>query len=212
LSSDPSGASRDAPSGFSEQKHRQILNAAARLFVSRGYEATTVDAIAQLAGVSKATIYAHAGSKQELFIHILHSKSGELWRSLEAQASEFADIVSTLREIGRLFLELILSQDGLDLYRVIVSEAPRSGVGRIFYETGPCALVARVAAVLETARERGELEFDSATRAAEVFLGILQSHDHMPRLLGTAPMPSTGELDATVGQAVAIFLKAFRSG
>ena len=57
---DPVPAEDAGLSRFSEQKRRQILEAAARLFLRDGFEATTMDAIAHEADVSKATVYAHA--------------------------------------------------------------------------------------------------------------------------------------------------------
>jgi AcrR family transcriptional regulator len=210
---DSRAAQGDASPRLSEQKHRQILQAAARLFMSQGYETTTVDAIAQLAGVSKATVYAHAGSKQELFVSVLNGRCGELWRSLEAMASESADIGASLREVGRRFLDLILSQDGLDMYRLVVTESARNpALGRAFYMTGPGPLLARVADLLAASRSRGELAMGEAGRAAEVFFGILQSHHQLPRLIGVASALSPAEREATVEESVALFLKAYRPG
>lgn len=45
------------------ETRRAIVDAAASLFVERGYGATTVDAIAEAAGVSRKTVFASVGSK-----------------------------------------------------------------------------------------------------------------------------------------------------
>jgi AcrR family transcriptional regulator len=44
---------------------RTIVDAAARLFIERGYGATTVDAIAEAAGVSRKTVFTSVGGKLE---------------------------------------------------------------------------------------------------------------------------------------------------
>jgi AcrR family transcriptional regulator len=44
---------------------RVIIGAAARLFIERGYGATTVDAIAEAAGVSRKTVFTSVGGKPE---------------------------------------------------------------------------------------------------------------------------------------------------
>lgn len=44
---------------------RTIVDAAARLFVERGYGATTMDAIAEAAGVSRKTVFMSVGSKAQ---------------------------------------------------------------------------------------------------------------------------------------------------
>src|SRR5690242_8489793 len=45
---------------------RQIVSAAAELFVERGYAGTTVEAVAERAGVSRRTVFSSVGSKVEL--------------------------------------------------------------------------------------------------------------------------------------------------
>lgn len=50
---------------------RAIVDAARELFVERGYEATTIAAIAGAAGVSIETIYASFGPKPALFRHLV---------------------------------------------------------------------------------------------------------------------------------------------
>ena len=48
-------------------RRREILDAARKVFDASGYEATTIDAVALAAGVSKGNIYNYFSSKQELF-------------------------------------------------------------------------------------------------------------------------------------------------
>jgi AcrR family transcriptional regulator len=45
---------------------RSIVSAAARLFVGAGYGATTIDAVAEAAGVSRKTVFTAVGGKVEL--------------------------------------------------------------------------------------------------------------------------------------------------
>ena len=49
------------------EKRAAIMDAAMLLFPSRGYDNTSVDAIAQAAGVSKLTVYSHFVDKEGLF-------------------------------------------------------------------------------------------------------------------------------------------------
>ncbi len=48
-------------------KHEAVFRAAKAVFIQRGYDAASMDEIAALAGTTKATVYAHAGSKAALF-------------------------------------------------------------------------------------------------------------------------------------------------
>jgi AcrR family transcriptional regulator len=53
------------------QAHRKVLEAAAELFAQQGIDATSMDAIAESSGVSKATIYKHWPDKDALCLEVL---------------------------------------------------------------------------------------------------------------------------------------------
>ncbi|HEX3742368.1 MAG TPA: TetR/AcrR family transcriptional regulator [Bryobacteraceae bacterium] len=52
----------------SQQAHERVLRAALDLFSARGIDATSMDAISQTSGVSKATIYNHWANKEALLM------------------------------------------------------------------------------------------------------------------------------------------------
>lgn len=55
----------------SNRAHEQVLDAALKLFAERGIDATSMDAISEASGVSKATIYKHWADKDKLFLEVL---------------------------------------------------------------------------------------------------------------------------------------------
>jgi AcrR family transcriptional regulator len=55
----------------STEAHDKVLRAALDLFVERGIDGTSVDAIAQASGVSKATIYNHWADKEALLMEVM---------------------------------------------------------------------------------------------------------------------------------------------
>jgi AcrR family transcriptional regulator len=55
----------------SARAHRQVLDAALTLFAERGIDATSMDAIAEASGVSKATIYKHWPDKDALCLEAM---------------------------------------------------------------------------------------------------------------------------------------------
>jgi AcrR family transcriptional regulator len=67
----------DAASSRAEQRRRteaRILTAASRLFVERGYERTTIRAIAGAAGVDGGLVMHYFGSKQGLFQRVTDAR------------------------------------------------------------------------------------------------------------------------------------------
>src|SRR5262245_30851834 len=60
------------------QRHDDILSAAERVFARDGFAATTMDAIAGEAGVSKGGLYRHFSSKDDLFLTVAARTAAEL--------------------------------------------------------------------------------------------------------------------------------------
>ena len=60
----------------STEAHQKVLLAALGLFAERGIEATSMDAIAQSSGVSKATIYNHWSDKEALLLEVMLMVNG----------------------------------------------------------------------------------------------------------------------------------------
>ena len=59
-------------------RRAQILDAAGRVFADAGFEAASIDRIADAAGISPPVIYDHFGSKQELFVAVMEEARDEL--------------------------------------------------------------------------------------------------------------------------------------
>lgn len=61
-----------------EERRRQLFDVALRLFAERGYAATTMDEIAEAAGVTKPLVYQHFESKRALYLELMDVFSHEL--------------------------------------------------------------------------------------------------------------------------------------
>ena len=70
-----------------EERRESILAAANEVFGERGYEHVRIDDVAAAAGISKALIYEHFASKQDLYIELLNNAAQELLGLLVASAS-----------------------------------------------------------------------------------------------------------------------------
>ncbi|GMU78850.1 MAG: TetR family transcriptional regulator [Acidimicrobiia bacterium] len=65
-----------------DQRRRQLLDVACRVFADRGFHGSAMDDIAQAAGVTKPVLYQHFTSKRALFTEVLHDVGGQLLASL----------------------------------------------------------------------------------------------------------------------------------
>src|SRR6516225_5388806 len=53
------------------ERDQRLIEVATRQFLDRGYDATSLDAVAEAARVSKPTVYARYGDKRGLFAEVL---------------------------------------------------------------------------------------------------------------------------------------------
>ena len=61
-----------------EQRRQQLVAVALELFAQRGYRATTMDDIAEAAGVTKPLLYQHFSSKRALYLELVDSIAQEM--------------------------------------------------------------------------------------------------------------------------------------
>ncbi|UEM23274.1 TetR/AcrR family transcriptional regulator [Skermanella mucosa] len=192
------------------QKSAQIMSAAKTLFTSQGFGATSMDAIVRMANVSKATLYAHFSGKEELFAAIVSHECRTQQSLLWAPGVEEKEVEDALGEIGRNFLGLILSAPAVAIFRVVVAESARfPDLGRIFFNSGPNQMRQSLSSYLAKATARGRLDIDDPWRAAEHFIGMLQTPVHFSVLFGVKDHFSRDELDGIVKDAVGAFLRAY---
>lgn len=208
------------PERASGAKHRQILEAATRVFLRDGYAAASMDAVAAEAGASKRTVYNHFGSKEALFGTIVRGRCDRLLRAMPLPDDPGPDETgdhprAILTALARQFLELVLQPESLDMHRLLLGEAARQPeLGRMFYRSGPARAAEALAGYLARQAARtdgGGLRIEDPRLAAEQFFGMVLGHVQLRALLGVEPSPDAARLDATVEAAVSAFLAAHRS-
>ena len=67
-----------------EERRRQLVEVALTIFAERGYAATTMEHIAEAAGVTKPLVYQHFESKRALYLELMDAFSRELERRIVA--------------------------------------------------------------------------------------------------------------------------------
>lgn len=190
------------------RKRAAIIEAAANLFVSHGY-GITMDAIAAQAGVSKQTIYNAFSTKEDLFAAVITSRVETVLGGLSRPLAD-ARPEDVLRQVAAQFLRFIAGGASVCVQRMIIMSGSEAepDLARRFYENGPRRAVGLLAAYLRQETAAGRLQVDDADLAAESFLGMLNGHVHMRRLLGLQIQWDDEELARKVDYSVAVFLKA----
>ncbi len=102
-------------------RRKEILIAARKVFATKEYDSATVDEIAEIAEISKGTIYLYFQSKAELFLSTFESGIEEFIELTKNIISENKDDpVKGIRELIKA--QLIYCQENVDILRMLSSE------------------------------------------------------------------------------------------
>ncbi len=91
--------------------HKAILNAAVKLFSERGFDAVSVRELATIAGVSKANIYHHFGSKRGVYIAVLRDTLNQTSMLLDTFWAGNESFKCRLAQFAQQHLQHILNNE-----------------------------------------------------------------------------------------------------
>lgn len=191
-------------------KAAQVMEAGSRLFTEQGFGAVSMDQVAKAAGVSKATVYAHFQSKEQLFVAIVRAACLSYADNVMPEVRDAPDIRSALTRIGRSIAGFLLAPRTMAIYRVIVAEGPRfPELARRYYETGPRTFKRLLTEYLAAAVEKGQLKIDNPRLAAELFCGMVRGPLYMQVLLDLPDEPDLLKADTVINGAVEVFMRSY---
>ena len=91
----------------SDERRAEILLAAHAVFGARGYEGATTDEVARAAGVSQPYVVRLFGTKESLFLAVLHDALDQLLDGFRAELASPGDQRSVQDRMGTAYLELL---------------------------------------------------------------------------------------------------------
>lgn len=194
------------PQRLTDRKRQAIVDAAIAEFRAHGFDATSMDKIAAVAGVSKRTVYNHFPSKDDLFAQIL-VRLWDLSAALMATAYRAGEpIRPQLLELMRQKMALLIDPAFLDLARVAIAEA-------IHTPQRAQEMVAKlgdkeegVTGWIRAAQADGQLKPADAAFASHVLQGQLKIFAFWPQVALGQPTPDAAAQQAVVETAVDMFL------
>ncbi len=187
-----------------------MLEGAAAVFARDGYEGASMSRIAAEAGVSKGTLYNYFNGKAELFSAYVHREChSSIAHMLDDLAGDETP-EATLRRLGRRMVQVLISAEGLAMYRMVIAEAEKfPELAQAFYAAGPARLVRHLSEWIADMCRQGLLRVDDPEFAAEQIFGLMQTRLCFQRRLGLIEGATDAEIDRVVDGAVHVFLRAY---
>ena len=138
-----------------DQRRQQLLDVALRLFAARGFSATTMDDIADGAGVTKPLLYQHFASKRALYLELVDSVAQTMLGAIGKAVAGAEGPRQQVEGGFAAYFDLVVTQ--ADAFRLLFgSEAPD--------DPGLSAAVRRVE--------------DTVAQAVDVLIDAGLDHDH----------------------------------
>jgi AcrR family transcriptional regulator len=166
----------------SERARKAILEAAAELLLARGLSAVSMDAVAERAGVSKATIYRWWPTKETLALDALYTE----WAAARSQTRDTGSLRGDLLSMLRPWARLAGSRPYGRVVAALLTEAQTDPVfGAEYRQRFLEPRREQVREIFRRAIERGEIPADTKV---EVSLDLLYGSMYHRLLHGHAPL------------------------
>lgn len=186
-----------------------VLAAAESAFLENGYAATSMDAIAERAGVSKRTVYSNFAGKEDLFAAVIRQRCAiAVPEFVDEETMVGRDPEEVLVDLATTFLTNIYALPQVQLYQTVVAEARLlPAIGRIMFE-GPILRSQEVFdRYLRRQAELGRLSLPDIDLAAPQLIALLKTNIHLMLLLNQAADTSHKRIAAIARSSVALFLR-----
>lgn len=105
----------------SQQRTQDLLRVARQVFSEQGYQRATTAHIAEVAGVSEATVFTYFPSKRDLCIQVIKDWYDEISSALERDVPRLHGVHAKLAHVIRAHLVTLLA-DGSGMCALVLSE------------------------------------------------------------------------------------------
>lgn len=183
----------------------RLIDAGTQVFFGRGYGAATMSEVADVARVSKTTLYSRFPSKSDLLRAIVETQlTGWSTEPDHIEWPQAETLEATLRAYGRRVLEAGLSEEFRELNRLMHAEAGRfpevAEMASHRYDLGARS----IAGAIRDFAERDGIPCSNPDDAARLFLTLLAGWVHL--VIMTNQPPDVAKAEAWLDRVTGLFL------
>ncbi|WP_064710503.1 TetR/AcrR family transcriptional regulator [Rhizobium bangladeshense] len=186
-----------------------IIDAAGELFAELGFQATTLDKVAQRAKISKLSIYRHFENKEALFSAAFAARCHQfvppaLFERVDGSAED------QLMAVGSSLLRTLLRPDVRKVEAIVMTDTiNQKSLSKLHYEAGPAHIIAQIEALLRQLHAKADLSVPDPLRSARLFAALIKGSDLLIiARFDQARAEDENEIESYCRSAVAMFIAA----
>jgi AcrR family transcriptional regulator len=194
-----------------ETLRQTIVDTAGELFAELGFQATTLDKVAQRAKISKLSIYRHFENKEALFgaafaVRCHRSVPQVLFEGVDGSAED------QLMAVGSSLLRTLLRPDVRSVEAMVMADkSNEKSLSKLHFEAGPAHIIAQIEALLQQLHAKAVLNVPDPLRSARLFAALFKGSDLlMIARFDEARAEDDNEIESYCRSAVAMFIAAHR--
>jgi AcrR family transcriptional regulator len=194
----------------SAARRAYLLEAASAVFMEKGYAASTVEAIAARAGMSKKTVYRVFDSKLALFDALLDDC---FFKAPEPEAEECSSLEEGLTRILETISNMLSRPDRAALLRMVIAEGPTTPELTTAFDR--LKLNQRMSTLeqwFERQERNGALRVGNVREAARLVFGMTIAGPMMRMLLKAPGAVEEAPMAQSIAQGVRVFLIGLKAG
>lgn len=187
-----------------------IVDAARELFVELGFQATTLDKVAQRAKISKLSIYRHFENKEALFSAAIADGCHQLFAPHALLEGVDGSAEDQLMAVGSSLLRTLLRADVRSVEAMVMADKTnQQSLSKLHYEAGPVHVITQIEALLRQLHAKAVLNVSDPLQSARLFAALFKGSDLlMIARFDAARAEDDTEIESYCRSAVAMFIAA----
>ena len=188
---------------------KTIVDAAYKLFVELGFQATTLDKIAQRAKVSKLSIYRHFENKEALFRVAIASRCHQFAPQVVFEGDD-GSAEEQLMAAASSLLRTLVSPDVRSVEAMIMADKTnQKSLSKLHYEAGPAHVIGQIEALLRQLNAKAVLNVPDTFQSARLFAALFKGSDLLIiARFDEARAEDDNKIESYCRSAVAMFIAA----
>ena len=193
------------------EKRQQILTAAKKLFLKCGYHGSSMNQIAQEAGVTKLTVYNHFQDKANLFVCAIAATCEELISARPLNLQADSDFNKEFIHACDLALNIINLPEAIKLELLLLElAAEQNPLAQKFYNASHLRMNAVWENFFQQAIDLGFIQAEELKTLTWLIVSLLLGVRHHEVLLGIRAIPTAAEKQQIILSSIELFMLKYQ--